>query len=210
MISKSISVSKKLAQISQFGALLFTWIIPHCDDGGNMPGDAFTVKGLVVPVRPETVADVEKTLKELIEMGLLDPYEANGEKYIHIINWNDHQTLRADRQSWEYPRYGKDERPRKASTKAAADGSFEKFYALYPRKVARAKAEIAWKQIKPELHAAILEAVKAHSQSEQWTRDDGKFIPHPATWLHQKRWNDVLTVGSKVQGKYDSVGSTKA
>jgi hypothetical protein len=29
-----------------------------------------------------------------------------------------------------------------------------------------------------------------HVASEQWRRDDGRFIPHPATWLNQRRWED--------------------
>jgi hypothetical protein len=26
--------------------------------------------------------------------------------------------------------------------------------------------------------------------SAEWTKDGGQFIPHPATWLNQKRWED--------------------
>ena len=27
-------------------------------------------------------------------------------------------------------------------------------------------------------------------QSEQWRRENGQYIPNPATWLNQERWND--------------------
>ena len=29
---------------------------------------------------------------------------------------------------------------------------------------------------------------------DQWNRDNGQFIPHPATWLNQRRWEDELTI----------------
>ena len=38
----------------------------------------------------------------------------------------------------------------------------------------------------------ILNAVKAQRESPQWTRDGGQFIPHPATWLNQERWEDEV------------------
>ena len=38
----------------------------------------------------------------------------------------------------------------------------------------------------------IMAAVKAAKVSKQWNRDDGQFIPNPATWLNQGRWDDEL------------------
>lgn len=77
----------------------------------------------------------------------------------------------------------------------AAEG-FEEFYAAYPRRVGRAKAEKAWTALHPDeaLRASILLAVRRQSASEQWTKDGGKFIPHPASWLNGKRWEDETAV----------------
>jgi len=30
------------------------------------------------------------------------------------------------------------------------------------------------------------------SKSEQWTKDNGQYIPHAATWLNGRRWEDEL------------------
>lgn len=230
MISKSISVSRKLAQISPFAALLFTWLIPHCDDGGNMAGDSFTVKGLVVPVRPETVEDVESAIREISKIGLIDPYDINGERFIHIVQWEDHQTLRMDRATWEYPPYPKVgnqlsavRQPRAAEVKLREvklrevkkdySAAFEEFWDLYPRKASKKKAWQAWKAMKPNESPTkkIMDALKAHSESDQWVKDDGRFIPHPTTWLHQERWNDQLKVDrKKLPSKYDGLKTTKA
>ena len=40
--------------------------------------------------------------------------------------------------------------------------------------------------------AQIMAAVAAQKESEQWTKDNGQFIPNPTTWLNQERWEDDL------------------
>lgn len=97
MISKSISTSTKLAEVSHFAKVIFTWTIPHCDDYGHMDGNARLVKGIVVPLCEESPEDVEKALKELEKHGLIERYEIDGRQYIEILKWDDHQTLKTDR-----------------------------------------------------------------------------------------------------------------
>ena len=69
---------------------------------------------------------------------------------------------------------------------------FNKFYSSYPKKVGKAKAEKAFLKIKPdeELFATMMAALERHKK--KW--DDPQFIPHPATWLNNSRWEDVLEV----------------
>lgn len=71
---------------------------------------------------------------------------------------------------------------------------FEEFWEAYPKKVGKGAAEKIWQRLKPseELRKKILEAIKAQSQSDQWKKDGGQFIPNPATWLNQRRWEDCL------------------
>ena len=38
----------------------------------------------------------------------------------------------------------------------------------------------------------LLEALEKQKKSAQWVKDGGVFIPHPATWLNGKRWEDEL------------------
>lgn len=73
---------------------------------------------------------------------------------------------------------------------AARVGSgFAEFWMAYPKKVGKGEAERKWKTLKPDA-GAVLSAVKRQSASEQWRRDGGQYIPNPATWLHQRRWED--------------------
>ena len=38
----------------------------------------------------------------------------------------------------------------------------------------------------------LVAAVEAQKASTQWTKDNGQFIPNPATWLNQGRWEDEV------------------
>jgi len=71
---------------------------------------------------------------------------------------------------------------------------FIEFWEDYPKKIGKGAAEKSYKKINPsqELQEKIIEAVKTAKQSQQWIRDNGQFIPNPATWLNQKRWEDEL------------------
>ena len=73
---------------------------------------------------------------------------------------------------------------------------FESFWAVYPKRVSRSSAVKAFNKIKPdeELLAVMISAVEKQKQSEQWRKDNGQFIPHPATWLNQRRWEDDINV----------------
>lgn len=71
---------------------------------------------------------------------------------------------------------------------------FNTFWKVYPRKVGKDAAWRKWKSLngtRPAL-AALVSAIEKQAQSDQWQRDGGQFIPHPATWLHQGRWADEV------------------
>ena len=72
--------------------------------------------------------------------------------------------------------------------------SFSQFWVLYPRKVAKQQAIKAWNKLKPnkELVNEILKAVETQKQSKGWLKDDGQFIPHPATYINGRRWEDEV------------------
>lgn len=88
------------------------------------------------------------------------------------------------------------EKPRRPRILRASDDSpdFRTFWEAYPRHVARKAALTRWLAINPssELTQKIISAVEIQKQSPQWQRDRGKYIPHPATWLNQERWEDEM------------------
>jgi hypothetical protein len=38
--------------------------------------------------------------------------------------------------------------------------------------------------------ADLVRKVEVLSRSEQWQRDGGQYVPHPATWLRRGGWDD--------------------
>ena len=75
-------------------------------------------------------------------------------------------------------------------------GAFDIFWEIYPKKVgkqdARRSYERATKGKGPDFKNKILKALEDQKKSEQWTREGGRFVPNPATWLNQGRWDDQL------------------
>lgn len=71
--------------------------------------------------------------------------------------------------------------------------SFEKFWAAYPKKEGIAAAFKAYQKIKkprPTLKT-ILDSIETHSKTEKWKNK--QYIPLPATFLNQRRWEDEFT-----------------
>lgn len=102
-------------------------------------------------------------------------------------------------------------KPRKPSaSKANGLDGFEAFYMLYPKKVAREDAESAWKKLHPdaELQSKMTSALQIQRTSATWQKDDGQFIPNPATWINGKRWQDDARAADNIRRNPD--GSRKA
>ena len=72
------------------------------------------------------------------------------------------------------------------------DEMFEKFWNAYPRKVAKPDAKKKFEKINPDeqMLQTMLTAIEKSKNSDQWRRDGGQYIPHPSTWLNQRRWED--------------------
>lgn len=69
--------------------------------------------------------------------------------------------------------------------------SFEAFWGVYPRKIGKGAARVAFeKAIKKASPITILAMAGAYANKPDLP--DLQFIPHPATWLNQERWTDDL------------------
>ena len=69
------------------------------------------------------------------------------------------------------------------------NGHFDRFWIAYPRKQAKIAARKAWektRRVRPPLEA-LLAALERDKTSEQWR---GGVVPHAATWLNGRRWDD--------------------
>jgi hypothetical protein len=81
-------------------------------------------------------------------------------------------------------------------TETETDG-FDIFWSIYPNKKARPAAARAFKAAKINgILPDVLADIESRIDSTDWQKEHGKFIPHPATYLNQRRWEDGKTQNS--------------
>ncbi len=81
--------------------------------------------------------------------------------------------------------------PHAPTARGVYSPDFDKFWEAYPKRLGKGGAWKAWKITKPDLQT-VLNSLSGHRQSDQWKKNGGQFIPHPATWLNNRGWDDDL------------------
>lgn len=71
-------------------------------------------------------------------------------------------------------------------------GLFDEFWQAYPRKVGKDAARKAFdrRKVSRVVLEQMISAIESQRNSAQWLRDGGQYIPHPATWVNEGRWQD--------------------
>lgn len=71
---------------------------------------------------------------------------------------------------------------------------FKRLYEKYPKKQGKADALKAFVKLNPTnaLFENLLAALEAHSKTEEWCKENGKYVPLPATWIRGERWTDEI------------------
>ena len=105
-------------------------------------------------------------------------------------------TLQANsKQTASTPEAKKEEGRRKnevgSITPHTPQGDFEAFWQAYPKKVGKIAAKKAFERVNVPLET-LLTAIGRQKCGAQWSKDGGQYIPNPATWLNQGRWEDVV------------------
>lgn len=70
---------------------------------------------------------------------------------------------------------------------------FEAFWEPYPRKVGKGAAYRSWMKMpetEQELLSKCLTALEWQKKSEDWAKENGQYVPHPATYLNGRRFDD--------------------
>ena len=72
--------------------------------------------------------------------------------------------------------------------------TFDEFWSIYPRRVAKKKAKQAWDKIKvtPEIAEKIRKNISIQLSGGHWKTSEMSYIPHPATYLNGERWDDEV------------------
>ena len=73
--------------------------------------------------------------------------------------------------------------------RASYPPEFEELWTLFPRKVGKDDAFRSWKKVRGRIeHDALKTAISKHAALV--AGKEKQFIPHPATWLNDGRWQD--------------------
>lgn len=112
MISKSLSTSKRFAQLFQvvpdlaeFAQSLYPLLVSHTDDFGRQAGDLFTIKHRVHPASPRSAEDFERALKAMHAVGLIVWYSDGREgECIQVVQFEKHQVGLHKRTRSEFPK----------------------------------------------------------------------------------------------------------
>ena len=137
-------------------------------------------------------AKTKVNLENLISVGFLTWYDDDSESVAQRLQGARPEERRGEK--------------RREEENAHKTNGFDAFWKIYPRKVGKGAARTAWEKIKPskKLQTLISSRVGVHSNSHDWTKDDGQYVPNPATYLNQERWEDDLTKQKSTGGTWDT------
>ena len=215
IIKESICTSDTIDQLTWFEEVFFYRLIVNCDDYGRFDARLPILKARLFPLKSVTEKQISDALNKLSTVGIVTVYEYDGRPYLQLVTWDKHQQIRAKKSKYpapeeacnqmisddiKCPRNPIQSNPNKKPIQSespngeGAVSGFDLFWSAYPKKVGKKDAVKAWNKINPDksLVKAIIEGVERWKGTEQWNKDGGQFIPYPATFLRQERWNDEV------------------
>ncbi len=82
-----------------------------------------------------------------------------------------------------------------AGAKGAYTTDFEDWWTAYPKKRSKDKAFTTWKKQRKRMPpvSELIEITERWVNTEDWLKEDGEFIPYPATWLNAAGWLDEVS-----------------
>lgn len=217
ILKESIRVSESIDKLSWFEEVLFYRLIVSCDDFGRYDGRPAIIKNMLFPLKENlTLQTVQKAINNLASAELVVLYEFEGKPYLHLPGWNEHQTVRAKKSKYPAPEDGVETSASickqmqadvpviqsntesnsisESESNSERTGAFDRFWEAYPKKVGKEAARSAFRKIKGVSIETLLLALGQQKNSDQWKKENGRFIPNPATWLNQGRWEDEMTI----------------
>jgi len=205
-----------LAQLPPLYRIAFAGLWCQADREGRLKDRPNALKVHIVPF---DAIDFEDVLFKLAQAkpinnncAFITRYEVNGEKYIQINKFKEHQRPHHSEQSSSIPAINTVKtRCRKRVLPSAtpmetekgmdivcsknAQGFFDRLWKEYPNKKNKQMSEKYFKKLDPssELVEKISDFIKQAKKSTEWTTDNGRYVPMFSTFINNKRWEDELT-----------------
>lgn len=213
ILKESICTSENVDQLSAFEETVFYRLIVNCDDYGRMDGRPKILISKLFPLKEVRVKQMEDALRALTSAELVTLYTVDGKPFLQMKTWDKHQQVRAKKSKYPAPADGvlspdincnqiisgdskcsrnpiQSESEYETESNPNDAGAFDRFWAAYPKKAGKGAAMQAFRRITGVPVDVMLYAIEQQRHSRQWQEDNGRFIPNPATWLNQRRWED--------------------
>lgn len=202
LIKESICTSEEIDALTGEQEAFFYRLTVQCDDFGLMDGRLKILASKCYPLRSIDIKKIQSHLDALVSIGLIKMYSVGDKPYITIINWAKHQQIRAKKAKYPLPSEGVDINCNQLQSdvhviqsnpiQSSQPDGFVEFWSAYPKKVGKGAAESAWKKLKPPADKCMA-ALATQKNSVDWKKENGQYIPNPATWINQRRWEDGET-----------------
>jgi hypothetical protein len=126
---------------------------------------------------------------------------------INVINWDIYQQTENENdqqndQEVTSKRPASDHKTRSREVKnkeITYSVEFELFWKTYPKRTGKIKALEAWNKYngsRPPIEI-IIRKIEELKKTDQWSRDNGQYIPNPASWINRGGWDDECRVDVK-------------
>lgn len=217
IIKESICTSESIDALTWFEEVLYYRLIVNCDDYGRFDGRAAVIKSRLFPLKDNiTTKAIDAAINKLASVELVVLYVFEGKPYLHLPTWGKHQQIRSKRSKYPAPEEGvishdiicnqmisnapviqsesnPNPNPNPNPIQSAREAAFEAFWTSYPRKVGKQAARKAFDKVNVPVKTLVT-AIERQKCSAQWRKENGRYIPNPATWLNQGRWEDEVAV----------------
>lgn len=214
VIKESVKRSPQIDSLTWFEEVVFYRLMVTVDDYGCCDGRPILLRNELFPTK-ETVTKkaVEDAISKLASVGLLCKYTVSGMPYLFFPTWEKHQRVRNKRRKYPAPpdecltadccqmsadcppesesNPNPESESKNQSESKTREAAFDMFWDAYPKKVGKGAAWKAFVKVKVPVES-LLSAIEQQKCSTQWTKENGQYIPNPATWLNQGRWEDEL------------------
>ena len=207
-IKPEFFTSEDIVALTPLARLLYVALWCEADREGRLVWKPLTFK---MRYFPADGCDVNDLCAEVIDRKLVVLY-GNGCAYIPSFKAHQHLNPRESVSQLPEPdispsrsRGVTTRKPRVPDAQGGREGkgrssdaspvasAFVTFWETYPKKVARPVAEKAFDKVNAE---AVLDTILANIESRKacydWQKENGKYVPDPATYLNQRRWEDVV------------------
>ena len=223
MIDPNIWESEDFSSLSMLGKVIFIGLFSLADDDGRGRGNPAYIRSKLFPYSTDEIklSDVEDAFRQIEKRMSVVFYDVGDAQYYALSHWEkwqkiDHKTASSlpspedstsvrrafDESSVSVsakplPNNNKNIKEYKENIRETymVENHFDEFWSIYPKKVKKQDAMRAWNRIDPseDLAKTILTDVSNRVKSSEWTRENGKYIPHPTTYLNGRRWEDEQT-----------------